>query len=129
MRKIYFMIDKELTKAEEELMHLLWQKEQASVKELVALYADPKPAINTVSTIIRILEQKGFVDHQAKGRGFIYFPIISKEDYKKFSLRKVMGSYFEGSLSKMVSFFVEKEQLNTNELNDILKIIEKNRKP
>lgn len=123
------MIDKELTKAEEELMHLLWQKEQASVKELVALYADPKPAINTVSTIIRILEQKGFVDHQAKGRGFIYFPIISKEDYKKFSLRKVMGSYFEGSLSKMVSFFVEKEQLNTNELNDILKIIEKNRKP
>lgn len=121
------MIAKELTKAEEDLMQHLWTKNKSSVKELLALYDDPKPAINTVSTIIRILEQKGFVSHETKGRGFIYFPLISKEEYKKFSLGKIMGAYFEGSLSKMVSFFVEKEKVDTQELEDILDIIQKNK--
>lgn len=121
------MIAKELTKAEEEVMQHLWAQGKASVKDLLALYNDPKPAINTVSTIIRILEQKEFVSHETKGRGFIYFPIISKEEYKNFSLRKVMGAYFEGSLSKMVSFFAEKEKLDSKEINDILNIIEKNK--
>lgn len=121
------MIAKELTKAEEEVMQHLWAQGKSSVKDLLALYNDPKPAINTVSTIIRILEQKEFVSHETKGRGFIYFPIISKEEYKNFSLRKVMGAYFEGSLSKMVSFFAEKEKLDSKEINDILNIIEKNK--
>jgi len=121
------MIVKELTKAEEEVMQHLWTKGKSSVKELLALYDNPKPAINTVSTIIRILEQKAFVSHETKGRGFIYFPIISKEEYKNFSLRKVMGAYFEGSLSKMVSFFAEKEKLDSKEIDDILKIIEQNK--
>lgn len=121
------MIAKELTKAEEEVMQHLWAQGKASVKDLLALYNDPKPAINTVSTIIRILEQKEFVSHETKGRGFIYFPIISKEEYKNFSLRKVMGAYFEGSLSKMVRFFAEKEKLDSKEINDILNIIEKNK--
>ncbi len=121
------MIIKELTKAEEEVMQHLWSKGRSSVKDLLALYKDPKPAINTVSTIIRILEQKEFVSHESKGRGFIYYPIISKEDYKSFSLRKVMGSYFEGSLSKMVSFFAEKEKLDSKEMDDLLNIIEKNK--
>jgi predicted transcriptional regulator len=121
------MIAKELTKAEEELMQHLWAKGRSSVKDLLDLYKDPKPAINTVSTIIRILEQKEFVSHETKGRGFIYFPIISKEEYKNFSLRKVMGAYFEGSLSKMVSFFAEKEKLDSKEIDDIFNIIEKNK--
>jgi len=121
------MIAKELTKAEEDLMQHLWTKDKSSVKELLNLYDEPKPAINTVSTIIRILEQKGFVSHEVKGRGFIYFPLISKEEYKNYSLRKIMGAYFEGSLSKMVSFFVEKEKLDHRELEDILTIINQNK--
>lgn len=119
---------KELTKAEEEIMQHLWRLEKASVKEVVAQFAEPKPANNTVSTIVRILEQKGFVGHEAKGRGYLYFPLITKEAYQGFSAKNLMRSYFEGSLSKMVSFFVEKEKLDTQELDDILKIIEKNRK-
>ena len=119
---------KELTKAEEEIMQHLWRLEKASVKEVVALFPEPKPANNTVSTIIRILEQKGFVSHEPKGRGYVYFPLVSKEAYQGFSAKNLMRRYFEGSLSKMVSFFVEKEDLNSKELDDILKIIEKNRK-
>jgi len=118
---------KELTKAEEEVMHYLWRLKQASVKEVIAEMVEPKPATNTVSTIIRILEQKGFVDHQAKGRGYQYFPLISKEQYQEFSVNKVVKSYFGGSLSKLVSFFAEKEKIDTKELDDILKIIEQNR--
>lgn len=119
---------KELTKAEEEVMHFLWSLERASVKEIIEEMDSPKPAVNTVSTIVRILEQKGFVDHQSKGRGYIYFPVISKEEYQAFSVNKVVKSYFGGSLSKLVSFFAEKEDLNTQELDDILKVIEKNRR-
>lgn len=119
---------KELTKAEEEVMHYLWRLELASVKEIIEEMDTPKPAVNTVSTIVRILEQKGFVDHQSKGRGYLYFPIVSKEDYQEFSVNKVVKSYFGGSLSKLVSFFAEKEDLNTQELDDILKVIEKNRR-
>ena len=119
---------KELTKAEEEVMHYLWRLDLASVKEIIEEMDTPKPAVNTVSTIVRILEQKGFVDHQSKGRGYLYFPIVSKEDYQEFSVNKVVKSYFGGSLSKLVSFFAEKEDLNTQELDDILKVIEKNRR-
>lgn len=118
---------KELTKAEEEVMHYLWQLENATVKQVIAIMEAPKPATNTVSTIIRILEQKGFVNHRAKGRGYEYFPLISKEEYQEFSVNKVVKSYFGGSLSKLVSFFAEKEKIDTQELDDILKVIEKNR--
>lgn len=118
---------KELTKAEEEVMQYLWRLEIASVKEIIAEMDEPKPATNTVSTIIRILEQKGFVNHQPKGRGYEYFPLISKEQYQEFSVNKVVKSYFGGSLSKLVSFFAEKEKIDTKELDDILKIIEQNR--
>lgn len=118
---------KELTKAEEEVMQFLWRLEIASVKAIIAEMDEPKPATNTVSTIIRILEQKGFVDHRPKGRGYEYFPLISKEEYQEFSVNKVVKSYFGGSLSKLVSFFAEKEKIDTKELDDILKIIEHNR--
>lgn len=119
---------KELTKAEEEIMQYLWDLEAASVKDILEQMKEPKPAVNTVSTIVRILEQKGFVSHRSKGRGYEYYPKISKAEYQEFSLNKVVHSYFGGSLSKLVSFFVEKEDLKTSELDDILKIIEKNRK-
>lgn len=128
MYQIDCMSLKELTKAEEEIMHYLWQLETASVKDILAVIKEPKPAVNTVSTIVRILEQKGFVGHKSQGRGYQYFPLITKTEYQSFSVNKLMHSYFGGSLSKLVSFFVEKENLNTKELDDILKVIEQNRK-
>lgn len=114
---------KQLTKAEEQLMQVLWKLEEASVKEVIEQLPTPKPAYNTVSTIIRILETKEFVSHKAKGRGYIYFPIIKKTDYTNQSLHKLVDGYFEGSFKSMVSFFVKKNDVDMKELETILDLI------
>ena len=115
---------KELTKAEEEIMQIMWQLKAAFVKEIIAGMPEPKPAYNTVSTIVRILQDKGMVDHKAFGKSHQYFPLISKEEYSKFKMEGLVKSYFSGSLSRMVSFFVEKNDVKTQELDEILKLIE-----
>ena len=115
---------KELTKAEEEVMHILWMLKNAFVKEIVAEMPEPKPAYNTVSTIIRILQDKGLVDHTPKGKSHQYFPLITKEAYSKFKMEKLMSGYFEGSFSNMVSFFMDKKKLNSSELDSIIQLIE-----
>ncbi len=118
---------KELTKAEEEVMQVLWNLKNAFVKDIVAQMPKNangvKPAYNTVSTIVRILQDKGLVDHKSMGKSHQYFPLISKEGYSKFKMEKLMTGYFEGSFSKMVSFFVAKKQLDSNELDSILELI------
>jgi len=116
-------MEKQLTKAEEQLMQVLWDLEEASVKEIIEQLPKPKPAYNTVSTIIRILETKDFVAHKAKGRGYIYFPLIKKADYSNKSLHKIVDGYFEGSFKSMVSFFVKKNDVDMNELESILQQI------
>ena len=113
-------MEKQLTKAEEQLMQVLWDLETASVKEIIEQLPKPKPAYNTVSTIIRILETKDFVAHKAKGRGYIYFPLIKKTDYSNNSLQKIVDGYFEGSFKSMVSFFVKKNDVDITELEAIL---------
>ncbi|UBM60072.1 BlaI/MecI/CopY family transcriptional regulator [Marinilongibacter aquaticus] len=115
---------RELTKAEEEIMQVLWGLEKAFVKNVIAELPDPKPAYNTVSTIIRILEQKGFVDHEAYGKSYAYFPLISKDQYRKFASSKLMSGYFEGSVGQLVSFFVEQEKIDLNEADEILQMLE-----
>lgn len=117
---------KQLTKAEEEVMQLLWVSEKANVATLVTQMPDPKPAYNTISTIIRILESKGFVGHEKEGRGYLYFPLVSKEVYSNDSMHKMMDNYFNGSFKSMVSFFVKKNDLDVKELEAILKEINKN---
>jgi len=116
-------MEKQLTKAEEQLMQVLWDLEEASVKEIIEQLPKPKHAYNTVSTIIRILETKDFVGHKAKGRGYIYFPLIKKADYSNKSLHKIVDGYFEGSFKSMVSFFVKKNDVDMNELESILQQI------
>ncbi|MDR9398772.1 BlaI/MecI/CopY family transcriptional regulator [Salibacter sp.] len=116
---------KQLTQAEEEIMQVLWQKEQAFVKEILADLPDPKPAYNTVSTIVRILEDKGFVDHRSYGRTHQYFPKISKADYAKTQVKKLLGNYFQGSPSSMLSFFLKEKELSVSELDEILNDIKK----
>jgi predicted transcriptional regulator len=116
---------KELTKAEEEVMQILWKKEKAFVKDLLADFPKPKPAYNTVSTIVRILEGKGFVDHIAYGKTHEYFPTVSKEKYSDFMLKSVVKNYFGNSVEKMFSFFAKKNNISLRELDELMKEIKK----
>ncbi|MCF4100227.1 BlaI/MecI/CopY family transcriptional regulator [Gillisia sp. M10.2A] len=116
---------KQLTKAEEEIMQILWELKEANVATIIEEMPDPKPAYNTVSTIVRILESKEFVTHRKKGKGYIYLPLIEKETYSNQSMNKLMDNYFNGSFKSMVSFFVKKNDLDTKELEAILKEINK----
>jgi len=116
---------KELTRAEEQLMQVLWQLEKGFVKDVIEQLPEPKPAYNTVSTIIRILETKGFVDHIAHGKSHEYYPIISKEEYQNFATDKLMSGYFDNSVNRMLSFFVKKEKIDLKEADEIMKLIEK----
>jgi len=116
---------KELTRAEEQLMQVLWQIEKGYVKDVIDQLPEPKPAYNTVSTIIRILETKGFVGHTAYGKSHEYHPIISKDEYQNFASDKLLTGYFDNSVKRMFSFFVQKEKINMKEADEIMKLIEK----
>ncbi|NWJ50347.1 MAG: BlaI/MecI/CopY family transcriptional regulator [Bacteroidetes bacterium] len=115
---------KELTKAEEQIMQVLWDKKKAFVNDLLELLPDPKPAYNTVSTIIRILEKKGFVDHKAYGKTHQYFPLVSKKAYTKATFKTLLSGYFSNSFQQMVSFFAKEENLTLTELEEIKQIME-----
>lgn len=116
---------KQLTKAEEEIMQILWDLKEANVASIIKQMPEPKPAYNTVSTIVRILENKEFVDHRQEGKGYIYFPIVDKETYSNQSMNQLMNNYFNGSFKSMVSFFVKKNDLSTKDLESIMKEINK----
>ena len=116
---------KQLTKAEEEIMQILWQLEEANVAGIIESMPEQKPAYNTVSTIVRILESKNFVDHKKVGKGYNYFPLVDRETYSNQSMNKLMDNYFNGSFKSMVSFFMKKNDLDTKELEAILKEINK----
>ena len=116
---------KELTRAEEQIMQVLWQLKKAFVKHVLDILPLPTPAYNTVSTIIRILETKGFVDHAAFGKSHQYFPIISREQYQNFATDKLLNGYFDNSVKRMFSFFVQKEKIDLKEADEIMKLIEK----
>ncbi len=116
---------KELTKAEEQVMQELWKLKQAFVKDIVQELPDPKPAVNTVSTIVRILEQKGFVGHTAKGRSFQYHPLITRDDYASFVANNVISKYFGDSAEKLLSFFVKEKKMDLTTLDEVLKQMNK----
>ncbi|NNK76282.1 MAG: BlaI/MecI/CopY family transcriptional regulator [Maribacter sp.] len=114
---------KQLTKAEEEVMQLLWQLKKCNVAAIIDELPEPKPAYNTVSTIVRILESKGFVDHEQEGKGYLYFPMVSKAEYSNQSINKLVDGYFQGSFKSMVSFFMKKNDLSLSELESIMEQI------
>jgi predicted transcriptional regulator len=116
---------KELTRAEEQIMQVLWQLKKGYVKDVIDQLPDPKPAYNTVSTFIRILETKGFIGHEAHGKSYEYFPIISKDAYQSFATEKLLNGYFDNSVKRMFSFFVKKEKIDLKEADEIMKLIEK----
>ena len=111
----------ELTRAEEQVMQVLWRRGPSFVKEVLIELPAPALAYNTVSTIVRILETKGFVGHEAFGRTHRYFVLVAQDDYRRFSLRKLLGGHFGNSFSRLVSFFAKEENLDAAQLDELLR--------
>lgn len=109
-----------LTKAEEQVMQYLWQIEKGFLKDVLELFPEPKPHTNTISTILKILMEKGFVSHKTFGRQHEYFPLISKENYSGRSIKSLVKNYFEGSYTNAVSFLVEKNEISVKDLELLL---------
>ncbi|HPE87153.1 MAG: BlaI/MecI/CopY family transcriptional regulator [Bacteroidales bacterium] len=116
---------KELTKAEEQVMQILWEINEGVIHDIIARIEDPKPAYNTISTIVRILESKGFIDHTAVGRTHFYYPLIEKEEYSRRYFKSFLSRYFKGSFAKLTSAFTESENLSIQEMEEIRKLIDK----
>ncbi|MBZ4040752.1 BlaI/MecI/CopY family transcriptional regulator [Flavobacterium hibisci] len=113
-----------LTNKEEEIMHILWKLKKAFVKEVQAEITEDQPHYNTLSTIIRNLEEKGFVGHNAFGNTHQYYPVISLETYSKKYMKTAIDNYFNSSYKNMVSFFAKEEKISAAELREILAMIE-----
>jgi BlaI family penicillinase repressor len=115
---------RELTRAEEQVMQVLWKIKRGFVKDVLEHFNDPKPAYNTISTIIRILQDKGFVSHKAYGRTHEYYPVISRDEYSKSHLNSFVNNYFSNSFGKMVSFFAKEKEISMKEMEEIMKIMD-----
>lgn len=122
---------KELTKAEDQIMQILWKLEKGFVKDIMDHLPEPKPAYNTVSTIVRILEKKGFVGYKAYGKTHEYYPLIAKEKYTRFYLNNLVKGYFNGSFQNLVSFFAKENELAVGDIDRLMKELEnlKHKKP
>ncbi|MGD0583528.1 MAG: BlaI/MecI/CopY family transcriptional regulator [Bacteroidales bacterium] len=115
---------RELTKAEEQVMQVLWKIEKGFVKDILEHFNDPKPAYNTVSTIVRILQEKGFVKHKAYGRTHEYFPAVSRDDYSQSHLKMFVKDYFSNSFKSMFSFIANEKNISVKEMEEIMKLME-----
>jgi BlaI family transcriptional regulator, penicillinase repressor len=114
-----------LTKAEEDVMQLLWEAGRGTVSDLLERCEEPKPPHSTLSSVVRILEKKGFVGHKAYGKTHEYFPLVEREAYGRRSLGDVLRNYFGGSVSRLVSHLAEEEKLGKEDLEDLMKMLEK----
>lgn len=122
---------KELTKAEEQVMQIIWDMDRGFVKDLLEKFPEPRPAYNTVSTICRILETKGFVDHKSYGKAHQYFPLVSREVYTRDYLNNFVDSYFGNSIGQLVSFFSRENKMDIHEADkiiDLMKSLKENKK-
>lgn len=115
---------KELTRAEEQIMHILWEINQGFIKDILEKTDEPKPAYNTVSTIVRILEKKGFIGYKAYGKTHQYYPLITKEAYKKELMGNVVKNYFSNSYKQLLSFFANDNQMTLKDLEEIQIMLE-----
>jgi len=118
-------IERTLTKAEEQVMHALWQQDKAFLKDVIEAMPAPQPHSNTVATLLKILIDKGYVKAEAVGRNNLYSALISKEDYSRRSISSLVANYFNGSFSNAVSFLVDQKQLSVNDLELLLKELKK----
>ena len=115
---------KQLTKAEEEIMLYFWDLGKCTVSEIINTMEEPKPPHSSISTIVRILEKKGFLDHKAYGRTYEYFPLISKEEYSNQSIDKMVIDYFDGSYTNLVSFIAKEKDMSVKEINELFRLLD-----
>lgn len=118
---------KELTKAEEQIMQVLWRKEKCFVKEILAELPEPKPAYNTVSTIVRILVEKQFVGYNAFGKSHQYYPLITKSAYSKDQVNTVVSRFFDNSPKRLLSYLLKSDKLDVNDIDEIMNELKKNK--
>ena len=109
-----------LTRAEEQVMQILWEIKEAVIKDLVEAFDKPRPAYTTVATVLKVLEKKEFVGHKVTGNTYLYYPEVSKVEYTKFQLSNLLANYFNGSFPKMATFFARENDLSLKELEVIL---------
>ncbi len=114
---------KKLTRKEEEVMKILWKLEKAFVKDILEQYDDPKPHYNTVSSLVRLLQDKGIIGYTQYGNTYQYFPLISKEEYRRSFMKQVVNDYFDNSYKSAVAFFVKEKGLSAEELEELVKMI------
>ena len=120
-------IMKHLTNREEEIMNIFWDKGSLYVKEIIDEMAEPKPHYNTISTIVRGLEEKGFVGHQQFGNTYLYAAIITREEFSKNTIKNMVGKYFEKSYVSVVSMFVEEKKISVEEIKELIRQVESNK--
>jgi BlaI family penicillinase repressor len=119
----------ELTKTEERVMQVLWNLKKAFVKDIIeAMPDEPKPPYNTISSVVRLLEKKGYVDYTAYGKTYEYFPAITKAEYRKASFKKMFTGYFDNSVESLLSFMVKEQKLGEDDIKKIQEMIDKNAK-
>jgi predicted transcriptional regulator len=112
-----------LAKREEQIMQAFWDLEKAFIRDVIPHLPDPKPHYNSVATMVKILEDKGFLSHEAVGNMFSYFPIIKREDYQKHAMKDIVSQYFDNSYPRMLAFFAKEQNLTEEEMKEILEII------
>ena len=117
-----------LAKREEQIMHAFWDLNKAFIREVIPHLPEPTPHYNSVATMVKILEDKGFLDHTVVGNMHQYFPIISREEYQAHAMKDIVSDYFDNSYPRMLAFFAKQQKLNASELKEILEII-KSQKP
>ena len=121
MNKLIFMV--KLAKREEQIMQVFWDLKKAFIRDVIPFLPEPKPHYNSVATMVKILEDKSFLDHEITGNMYCYFPVISREDYQKFALKDIVSQYFDNSYPRMLAFFAKEQNLSDKELNEIIQII------
>jgi BlaI family transcriptional regulator, penicillinase repressor len=115
---------KQLTKAEEQVMHILWELKEGVIKEVVEEFEEPRPAYTTVATVLKVLEKKGFVDHKTVGNVHLYYALTSKREYTRFQFSSLLKDYFSGSFPKLATFFAHENNLTLSELEEMLRMSE-----
>lgn len=113
---------KQLTKAEEQVMQILWDLDEGVIKEVVEGFEEPRPAYTTVATVLKVLEKKGFVDHKTVGNVHVYFPLVSKREYTRYQFSTLLKDYFSGSFPKLATFFAHENNLTMKDLEEMLKM-------
>src|SRR6201991_3099205 len=117
-----------LAKREEQIMQVFWTLEKAFIKEVIPEMPDPKPHYNSVATMVRILEDKGFLRHETFGNTFQYYPLVSKEEYQNQAFDDIVRKYFNNSYPRMLAYFAKEQKISPDELNEILQLIQSQKK-